>query len=123
MVALSATLWGGEMSQQTTGIKLEPELKERLRHLSEKMDRSPHWLIKTAVVEYLEREERYEQERQEDEARWQHFQLTGRAHSHRQALDHFHQLKQRSRANLQEPAAEYRPGKKPPAAKPANKKK
>jgi predicted transcriptional regulator len=83
------------MSQQTTGIKLDVELKDRLRQLGDRRDRSPHWLIKTAVVEYLEREERYEQERQDDEERWQRYQLTNEAVSQQEAFRHFDKLRQK----------------------------
>jgi predicted transcriptional regulator len=82
------------MSQQTTGIKLDVELKDRLRQLGDRRDRSPHWLIKTAVVEYLAREERYEQERQEDEERWQRYQLTDEAVSQQEVFQHFDKLRQ-----------------------------
>lgn len=66
----------------TQGIKLDDATKRRLKDLGEKRHRSPHWLMKTAIEDYLNREERYEREREEDEARWEQYQLTGQAVSH-----------------------------------------
>jgi predicted transcriptional regulator len=57
------------MSAPTIGVKLDNETRERLQQLGQRRDRSPHWLMKTAIREYLEREDRIERERQEDEER------------------------------------------------------
>jgi predicted transcriptional regulator len=65
------------MSAPTIGIKLDDETRERLQQLGQRRDRSPHWLMKTAIREYLEREERVERERQEDEERWRRYVKTG----------------------------------------------
>ena len=61
----------------TQGVKLEDEVIERLKKLGEARQRSPHWLMKTAIETYLEREERYEREKAEDMERWEAYQLTG----------------------------------------------
>jgi predicted transcriptional regulator len=61
----------------THGIKLDPEISARLKALGAARERSPHWLMKTAILEYLEREEAYERMKGEDMARWEHYQLTG----------------------------------------------
>jgi predicted transcriptional regulator len=58
-------------------VKLDDAVRDRLRALAEKRDRSPHWVMKTAILEYLEREETIEREAEEDEARWQEYLLTG----------------------------------------------
>ncbi len=52
-------------------VKLEPEIKERLDRLGEIKHRKPHWLMKEAIVRYLEQEEYNEQLKQETVARWQ----------------------------------------------------
>jgi predicted transcriptional regulator len=67
-----------------TGIKLDETLHARLKALGALKDRSPHWLMRTAIEEYVTREEREERERQEDLARWQRYQLTGQAVPHDQ---------------------------------------
>jgi len=61
----------------TIGLKLDDETRNRLQRLGEARDRSPHWLMKTAITQFLDREERIEQERLEDEARWQRWVETG----------------------------------------------
>ncbi len=69
----------------TQGIKLDEDTRARLKALGEKRNRSPHWLMKTAIQSYLEREENYEREKQEDKERWERYQLTGEAVSHEAA--------------------------------------
>lgn len=66
----------------TRGIKLDAETTARLKTLAESRDRSPHWLMKTAIVEYLDREEAYEREKADDLARWERYQLTGEVVPH-----------------------------------------
>jgi len=68
-----------------TGVKLDETLHARLKALSTLKDRTPHWLMRTAIEEYVEREEAAAQERQEDMERWQRYQLTGHAIPHDQA--------------------------------------
>ena len=67
------------MATITQAIKLEPEVRERLQKLGELKKRSPHFLMKEAITLYLEREERYEREREEDAVRYERYQLTGEA--------------------------------------------
>jgi len=61
------------------GVKLDEATRMRLRALGEKRNRSPHWLMRTAIQHYLEQEERYEREKAEDLQRWEQYQLTGKA--------------------------------------------
>jgi len=66
----------------TQGIKLDDDMRKRLKALGETRKRTPHWLMRTSIQDYLEREEKYEHEKQEDVERWEHYQLTGKAISH-----------------------------------------
>ena len=66
----------------TIGIKLDEHTKERLKQLGEARSRSPHWLMRFAIQQFLDREENYEREKREDMERWERFQLTGQAVSH-----------------------------------------
>lgn len=66
----------------TQGIKLDDETKERLKALGEARQRSPHWLMRQAIRDFLEREEKVEREKREDLERWQNYQLTGKAIDH-----------------------------------------
>jgi len=63
----------------TQGIKLDEETRNRLKSLAKKRNRSPHWMMRTAIESYLEREENYEREKNEDMLRWEEYQLTGKA--------------------------------------------
>jgi predicted transcriptional regulator len=65
-----------------TGVKLDETLHVRLKTLSAAKARSPHWLMRTAIEEYVEREEAYEREKQEDMERWQRYQATGHVIPH-----------------------------------------
>ncbi|PHK95277.1 toxin-antitoxin system [Pseudoroseomonas rhizosphaerae] len=81
-------------------LKLDEETRRRLQALGQLRDRSPHWLMKRAVLEYLEREEGYEQEKQEDLARWERYRLVGGGVPHasvREWLDSFGTESGRSR--------------------------
>ncbi len=66
----------------TRGVKLDAATQQRLEALAQIRDRSPHWIMRTAIELYLEREESYEREKREDMERWQHYQLTGDAIPH-----------------------------------------
>ena len=61
----------------TLGIKLDDEVRARLKRLGETKRRSTHWLMKEAIERYLQDEERYEQEKAEDLARWERYLETG----------------------------------------------
>lgn len=64
------------------GVKLDDDLQNRLKTLGEKLDRSPHWLMKKAIAEFVDREETAEQERQLLLERWHRFQETGESVPH-----------------------------------------
>lgn len=67
----------------TQGIKLDEHTRLRLKQLGKQRERSPHWLMRRAILAYLDREERYEQEKREDRARWESHQLTGETVPHK----------------------------------------
>lgn len=48
------------MAVTTIGVKIDEELKTRLKKAADRLDRSPHWLIKQAIFSVLERIERGE---------------------------------------------------------------
>ncbi|MGA6981608.1 MAG: ribbon-helix-helix protein, CopG family [Candidatus Sulfotelmatobacter sp.] len=64
-------------NSSTTSLKLDVEIKERVRRLASARRRSPHWLMREAIEEYVEREERREQFRQDALAAWADYQTTG----------------------------------------------
>lgn len=69
----------------TQGIKLDDDIRARLKALGKIRNRSPHWLLREAISSYLEREENYEREKQGDIVRWERYQLTGDAASEEEA--------------------------------------
>jgi predicted transcriptional regulator len=61
----------------TTSLKLDIAIKKRVQRLATARRRSAHWLMREAIAEYLEREEKREQFRQGAMAAWEHYQTTG----------------------------------------------
>lgn len=61
------------------GVKLDAQTRERLQALAKRRDRSPHYLMKTAIESFLDREEACEREKQEDHERYEQYLLTGEA--------------------------------------------
>ena len=78
----------------TKGVKLDDTTRQRLETLARIRDRSPHWLMCRAIETYLDREEKYEQEKREDMERWEQYQLTGVAVSHEKAAEWLEKLAQ-----------------------------
>ena len=58
-------------------IKLDPAEQERLRALAEARKRAPHYLMREAIRQYLDREEARESFKQEALAAWNEYQETG----------------------------------------------
>lgn len=63
--------------QSTTSLKIDLELKERVQRLASARRRSAHWIMREAVEQYVGREEKREQLRQDVLAAWSHYQSTG----------------------------------------------
>jgi len=61
-----------------TSVKLDENLKTRIKRLAEARRRSPHWIMREAIRDYVEREEAQESFRQEAMASWKAYQETGR---------------------------------------------
>jgi predicted transcriptional regulator len=61
----------------TTSLKLDSKLKERVQRLASARRRSAHWVMREAVEQYVRREEKREQFRQDALAAWNHYQTTG----------------------------------------------
>ncbi|MGH6953104.1 MAG: CopG family ribbon-helix-helix protein, partial [Alphaproteobacteria bacterium] len=62
----------------TTSLKLDAETKVRLQRLADARRRSAHWLMREAIEQYIEREERRESLRRDALAAWAEYQATGR---------------------------------------------
>ena len=61
----------------TTSLKLDSAMKERVRRLALTRRRPAHWIMREAVEQYVEREEKREQLRQDVLAAWADYQTTG----------------------------------------------
>jgi predicted transcriptional regulator len=60
-----------------TSLKLDIKTKERIQRLASARRRSPHWVMCEAIEQYVEREEKRQQFRQDALAAWTHYQTTG----------------------------------------------
>ena len=60
-----------------TSLKLDDELKGRVQHLAEIRRRSSHWIMREAIAQYVEREEKREALRRDTLNAWDEFQATG----------------------------------------------
>lgn len=58
-------------------VKLDPEVHARVRELAKAQHRSAHYLMREAITQYVEREEKREALRQEALAAWATYQATG----------------------------------------------
>ena len=58
-------------------IKIDTDIKERVNRLAEARNRTPHWLMREAISQYVEREEKRESFRQDAIKAWDEYQTTG----------------------------------------------
>ena len=61
-----------------TSIKIDEEMKNRIERLAGLRQRSPHWIMREAIAQYVAREEARESFKQEALASWRAYQETGR---------------------------------------------
>lgn len=61
----------------STSLKLDSELKERVQRLAAARRRTPHWIMREAVEQYVGREEKRERFLQDAMAAWNEFQVNG----------------------------------------------
>lgn len=66
----------------TMGVKLDEGTRDRLKALGAIRQRSPHWLMREAIREYLERAEQLESRNREADVAWADYQRTGQHLSH-----------------------------------------
>ncbi len=73
------------MSTTAVAVKIDPDLKERVKRLAAARRRSTHWLMKEAISQYVEREEKQESFRQDGIRAWNEYQATGFHVTHEEA--------------------------------------
>ncbi len=60
----------------STSVKLDTKTKKRAKRLAALRRRSPHWVMPEEVEQYVEREEKSEKFRQDEQAAWTNYQAT-----------------------------------------------
>ena len=58
-------------------VKIDADTRERVKRLAAARDRSPHWLMREAITQYVEREEKREAFRQAGIEAWNAYRETG----------------------------------------------
>lgn len=58
-------------------IKIDEDTKARVKRLATARQRTSHWLMKEAIVQYVDREEKREAFRQDTLKAWEDFRTTG----------------------------------------------
>jgi predicted transcriptional regulator len=78
-------------------IKIDPEIKERVKRLADARHCTPHWLMNEAINQYVEREEKREAFRQGALNAWEECRTTG-LHATAEEVDagQLHEPKNRS---------------------------
>ncbi|MDR5785222.1 CopG family ribbon-helix-helix protein [Caballeronia sp. LP003] len=68
-----------------TSIKLDDELKSRVQRLAGLRDRSAHWIMREAITQYVDREEKREAFKQDAKRAWDDYRATGLHVTHEDA--------------------------------------
>ncbi|MDD5273333.1 MAG: ribbon-helix-helix protein, CopG family [Methylovulum sp.] len=63
-------------------VKLDEATYDRLKALGEARQRTPHWLMREAIREYIEKEEAFEARNREADEAWEEYKLTGKGVTH-----------------------------------------
>jgi len=67
----------GSAATKAVSVKLDPATRARVEALAETRQRSAHWVMREAIVQYIEREEKREMFRQETLKAWDEYRETG----------------------------------------------
>lgn len=70
---------------RSTTLKVDQDIKERVKRLADARHRTPHRIMLDAISEYVEREEKREAFRQEGIRAWEEYQATGLHVTHDEA--------------------------------------
>ena len=65
------------MTTTAVAIKIDEETKERYKDLALVKKRSPHWMMREAIRQYIDREEKQQSLRQDAINTWNEYQETG----------------------------------------------
>jgi predicted transcriptional regulator len=59
-------------------IKIDEDIKARVKRLAEARNRTAHWLMREAITQYVDREEKRESFRQDTLKAWDEYRTTGK---------------------------------------------
>lgn len=62
---------------RAVAIKIDEDTKARVKRLADARQRTPHWLMREAILQYLDREEKRQAFRQDALLAWEAFRATG----------------------------------------------
>ena len=65
------------MPAHPVAVKLDADVHARVRELAKAQHRSPHYLMREAIAQYVEREEKREAFRQDTLKAWEAYRTTG----------------------------------------------
>lgn len=66
-----------QTTAKSVSVKLDSSTRTRIENLANVHQRTSHWLMRQAILQYLEREEKKEACRQETLRAWNEYQETG----------------------------------------------
>ncbi len=75
-------------------IKIDEKTKARIRRLADTYQRTPHWLMREAITQYVDREEKLEAFRQDALQAWEAYRANGQHATADQADAWLDQLEQ-----------------------------
>lgn len=64
-------------ANRPVAIKIDADIKDRVKRLADARHRTPHWIMREAIRQFVEREERCEAFRQDAIRAWDEYQATG----------------------------------------------
>lgn len=65
------------IAAKTVSVKLDNDMRERIKHLADARHRTTHWVMRQAIEQYVEREEKREAFRNATLEAWHEYQMTG----------------------------------------------
>ena len=66
-----------EAAVRPVAIKIDEDIKARVKRLAEARHRTAHWLMREAITQYVDREEKRESFRQDTLKAWEEYRTTG----------------------------------------------
>lgn len=66
-----------QIAAKIVSVKLDAETRTRIENLAEARHRSAHWVMREAISQYVDREEKREAFRQDTIKAWEEYQETG----------------------------------------------